>query len=47
MDHATQRTFASFIWNIAGDVLRDFRVRGKYRGVILRYCVRLCCPDPS
>jgi hypothetical protein len=26
---------AGFIWGIAGDVLRDLYVRGKYRDVIL------------
>jgi hypothetical protein len=32
MDRATQNSIAPFIWNIAGDVLRDQCVRGKYAG---------------
>lgn len=35
MDYAQQNRIASFIWNIADDVLRDVYVRGKYRDVIL------------
>jgi hypothetical protein len=35
MDRATQNSIASFIWNIAGDALRDLSVRGKHRDVIL------------
>jgi type I restriction enzyme M protein len=35
MDHAQHNAIASFIWNVADDVLRDLYVRGKYRDVIL------------
>jgi type I restriction enzyme M protein len=35
MDPAHHAKIASFIWNIADDVLRDVYVRGKYRDVIL------------
>ncbi len=35
MDSAQHSSIASFIWNIADDVLRDVYVRGKYRDVIL------------
>jgi len=33
---------ANFIWGIAGDVLRDLYVRGKYRDVILPMMVSAC-----
>jgi type I restriction enzyme M protein len=35
MDATQHSNIASFIWNIADDVLRDLYVRGKYRDVIL------------
>src|ERR1700745_1607154 len=35
MDTGQLNWVASFIWNIADDVLRDVYVRGKYRDVIL------------
>ncbi len=35
MNHSQHSTIASFIWNIADDLLRDVYVRGKYRDVIL------------
>ncbi len=35
MNHTQHNALASFIWNIADDVLRDVYVRGKYRDVIL------------
>jgi len=35
MDTTQLNWIASFIWNIADDVLRDLYVRGKYRDVIL------------
>jgi type I restriction enzyme M protein len=35
MDQSQLNWIASFIWNIADDVLRDLYVRGKYRDVIL------------
>ena len=35
MDQSYLNWIASFIWNIADDVLRDLYVRGKYRDVIL------------
>lgn len=35
MDSTQLNWIASFIWNIADDVLRDLYVRGKYRDVIL------------
>ena len=35
MQHDQLNKLASFIWNIADDVLRDLYVRGKYRDVIL------------
>jgi type I restriction enzyme M protein len=35
MQHNQLNQLASFIWNIADDVLRDLYVRGKYRDVIL------------
>jgi type I restriction enzyme M protein len=35
LDHSTHSSIASFIWNIADDVLRDLHVRGNYRDVIL------------
>ncbi len=35
MQSAQHGQIASFIWNIADDVLRDVFVRGKYRDVIL------------
>jgi len=35
MDSTQLNWIASFIWNIADDVLRDIYVRGKYRDVIL------------
>jgi len=47
MDHATQNNIATFLWNIAGDVLRDLCVGGKYRDVILHDGVRRSCSDPS
>jgi type I restriction enzyme M protein len=35
MQHQQQNLLASFIWNIADDVLRDLYVRGRYRDIIL------------
>ncbi len=35
MNQTQHNALASFIWNIADDVLRDVYVRGKYRDVIL------------
>lgn len=35
MDHSQHSTIASFLWNIADDVLRDYYRRGKYPDVIL------------
>jgi type I restriction enzyme M protein len=35
MENGQLNWIASFIWNIADDVLRDIYVRGKYRDVIL------------
>jgi len=35
VDQAQHNAIASFIWNVADDVLRDLYVRGKYRDVIL------------
>jgi len=35
MEQTQLNGLASFIWNIADDVLRDVYVRGKYRDVIL------------
>ncbi|MEN6426178.1 MAG: class I SAM-dependent DNA methyltransferase [Phycisphaerales bacterium] len=35
MNHSQHSAIASFIWNIADDLLRDVYVRGKYRDVIL------------
>ena len=40
MNHAQHSTIASFIWNIADDVLRNVYVRGKYRDVILPMTVK-------
>ncbi len=39
MDQAIHNKIASFIWNIADDVLRDLFKRGKYPDVILPMCV--------
>lgn len=42
----TTLNISSFIWGIAGDVLQDVYVRGKYRDVILPRTV-IRCPLPS
>jgi type I restriction-modification system DNA methylase subunit len=39
MDLATHNKIASFIWGIAGDVLRDLFRHGKYPDVILPMCM--------
>lgn len=39
MNSATHAKIVSFIWGIAGDILRDLYVRGKYRDVILPFTV--------
>uniref|UniRef100_UPI0025DBD484 type I restriction-modification system subunit M N-terminal domain-containing protein n=1 Tax=uncultured Thiodictyon sp. TaxID=1846217 RepID=UPI0025DBD484 len=44
MDQSQLKWIADFIWNIAGDRLRDVYVRGKYRDVILPFTV-LCRLD--
>ena len=40
MNQAPLNWIVNFIWGIAGDVLRDLYVRGKYRDVILPMTVR-------
>jgi type I restriction enzyme M protein len=39
MDQPTHSKIVSFLWGIAGDVLRDLFKRGKYPDVILPMCV--------
>jgi type I restriction enzyme M protein len=40
--HNQLKQLASFIWNIADDMLRDLCVRDKYRDVILPMTVLRC-----
>ncbi len=39
MNHKVHNQIVIFIWGIAGDVLRDVFVRGKYRDIILLFTV--------